>query len=133
MTVEACKAGKDVYVEKPICVTVEEGAQMVQAARKYDRVVQAGTMQRSGLHFQQAAEIVRSGELGKITFCRTWNYSNAYPVGIGNPPDERRPGQPRLGHVARSGAGASVQPEPLRGRSQRSSRTSVGSGTMPAA
>src|SRR6266568_8742027 len=48
MTVESCKAGKDVYVEKPISVVVEEGRKMVEAARKYDRVVQAGTMQRSG-------------------------------------------------------------------------------------
>ena len=59
MTVEACKAGKDVYVEKPICVTVEEGKKMVEAARKYKRVVQAGTQQRSGEHFQKA---VRTGE-----------------------------------------------------------------------
>ncbi len=86
-TVEACKAGKDVFVEKPICVTVEEGVQMVQAARKYQRVVQAGTMQRSGLHFQQAADIVRSGQIGKVTFVRTWNYGNSRPDGIGNPPD----------------------------------------------
>jgi predicted dehydrogenase len=85
MTVEACKNGKDVYVEKPICVAVEEGRKMVQAARKYDRVVQAGTMQRSGTHFQQACDIVRSGKLGKVTFVRTWNYSNE--EGIGNPPD----------------------------------------------
>ncbi len=55
--VEACKAGKDVYVEKPACVYVEEGIKMVQAARKYKRVVQAGTMQRSGGYFQKAAEI----------------------------------------------------------------------------
>src|SRR5512132_572447 len=48
MTVEACKQGKDVYVEKPACVYVEEGMKMVEAARKYKRVVQAGTMQRSG-------------------------------------------------------------------------------------
>jgi len=48
MTVEACKAGKDVYVEKPSCRFVEEGRKMVQAARKYNRIVQAGTMQRSG-------------------------------------------------------------------------------------
>lgn len=87
MTVEACKSGKDVYVEKPICVTVEEGVQMVEAARKYKRVVQAGTMQRSGLHFQQAAGMVRSGLLGKISFVRTWNYGNTDPDGIGNPPD----------------------------------------------
>lgn len=85
MTVEACKNGKDVYVEKPICVVVEEGRKMVQAARKYNRVVQAGTMQRSGTHFQKACDIVRSGQLGKVTFVRTWNYSNE--EGIGNPPD----------------------------------------------
>jgi len=91
MTVEACKAGKDVYVEKPVCKTVEEGVKMVQAARKYGRVVQAGTMQRSGPHFQKACEIVRSGKLGKITFVRTWNYSNLDPAGIGNPPDETPP------------------------------------------
>src|ERR1700692_2803126 len=63
MEVEACKAGKDVYVEKPACVYVEEGVKMVQAARKYKRVVQAGTMQRSGGYFQKAAEIVKSGAL----------------------------------------------------------------------
>ncbi len=91
MTVEACKAGKDVYVEKPLSVTVEEGVQMVKAARKYERVVQAGTMQRSGLHFQQAVEIVRSGVIGKVTFCRTWNYSNQGREGIGNPPDTDPP------------------------------------------
>jgi predicted dehydrogenase len=91
MTVEACKAGKDVYVEKPVCVTIEEGVKMVQAARKYRRVVQAGTMQRSGVHFQKAAEIVRSGELGTVTFVRTWNYGNAPKKGIGNPADAQPP------------------------------------------
>jgi len=91
MTVEACKAGKDVYVEKPICVTVDEGVKMVAAARKYKRVVQAGTMQRSGLHFQKAAQIVKSGEIGKITFVRTWNYANAKQAGIGNPADAQPP------------------------------------------
>lgn len=53
MTVEACKAGKDVYVEKPVGVAVDEGQKMVEAARKYHRVVQAGTWQRSGAHFQK--------------------------------------------------------------------------------
>ncbi|MEZ5400723.1 MAG: Gfo/Idh/MocA family oxidoreductase [Bryobacteraceae bacterium] len=91
MTVEACKAGKDVYVEKPICVTVDEGAKMVQAARKYRRVVQAGTMQRSGTHFQKAAELVRSGELGQVTFVRTWNYGFMPKEGIGNPADAQPP------------------------------------------
>ncbi len=91
MTVEACKAGKDVYVEKPISVAVEEGRVMVQAARKYKSVVQVGTQQRSGTHFAQARQIVRSGRLGKISFVRTWNYGNQYPEGIGNPPDGEPP------------------------------------------
>lgn len=87
MTVEACKAGKDVYIEKPLCTFLVEGKRMVEAARKYERVVQAGTMQRSGAHFQKACEIVRSGQLGKITFCRTFNYHDEQAEGMGNPPD----------------------------------------------
>jgi predicted dehydrogenase len=54
-------------------------------------VVQAGTMQRSAIHFQQACDIVRRGELGKITFVRTWNYRNSPAEGIGNPPDSNPP------------------------------------------
>src|ERR1035438_4979649 len=54
MMVEACKAGKDVYVEKPIATSFGEGVAMVSAARKYRRVVQVGTIQRSGFHFQKA-------------------------------------------------------------------------------
>lgn len=91
MMVEACKAGKDVYVEKPVSVTVDEGVKMVQAARKYNRVVQAGTMQRSGKHFQEAAELVRSGKIGKVSFVRTWNVGYAKPEGIGNPADGTAP------------------------------------------
>jgi len=81
--VEACKAGKDVYVEKPICVVVEEGQKMVAAARKYNRVVQVGLWQRSNLHFQKAVELVQGGLLGKVSFVRTWNYANTYPKGQG--------------------------------------------------
>ncbi|HUG80569.1 MAG TPA: Gfo/Idh/MocA family oxidoreductase [Bryobacterales bacterium] len=91
MTVEACKAGKDVYVEKPISVTVHEGQMMVKAARKYNRIVQVGTQQRSGKHFEKAVDIVRSGKLGEISFVRTWNYGNEFPEGIGNPPDTAPP------------------------------------------
>jgi len=68
MAIEACKAGKDVWVEKPACVYVEEGVKMIEAARRYHRVVQAGTMQRSGAYFQQARAIVTRGDLGDITF-----------------------------------------------------------------
>lgn len=92
-TVEACKAGKDVYVEKPIGVTIEEGQKMVAAARKYKRVVQAGTMQRSAVHFQKAVEVVKSGVLGDITFVRTWNAGLQKADGIGNPPDGDPPSE----------------------------------------
>ena len=90
-TVMACQAGKDVYVEKPVSSAVDEGIKMVQAARKYNRVVQVGTQQRSGDHYQKAAEIIRGGQLGKITFVRTWNFGNQTPGGIGNPPDTNPP------------------------------------------
>ncbi len=91
MTVMACRAGKDVYVEKPISVTVSEGRKMVEVARETDRVVGVGTQQRSGEHFQRAVEIVQSGRLGRITRVCTWNYGNEYPEGIGNPPDSDPP------------------------------------------
>ncbi|MBC8165123.1 MAG: Gfo/Idh/MocA family oxidoreductase [Bryobacteraceae bacterium] len=91
MSVAACKAGKDVYVEKPACLSLNEGLAMVQAARKYNRVVQAGTWQRSGLHFQKACELVRSGVIGTVSFVRTWIYNNQPQAGIGNPPDAAPP------------------------------------------
>ncbi len=90
-TVEACKAGKDVYVEKPISVTVYEGQMMVKAARKYKRVVQVGTQQRSGEHFQEVVEMMHQGVLGDVSFVRTWNFGNLTPEGIGNPPDSAPP------------------------------------------
>lgn len=91
ITVEACKAGKDVYVEKPACVSIDDGWPMIAAARKFKRVVQAGTWQRSGQHFQKACEMVRDGTLGKVTMCKTWIYSNQPKQGIGNPPSGAAP------------------------------------------
>jgi predicted dehydrogenase len=87
MTVEACKAGKDVYVEKPSCVYIDEGPKMVAAARKYKRIVQAGTMQRSGGYFKKASELVHSGILGEITFCHAYQSGLTKKAGYGNPPD----------------------------------------------
>ena len=72
MTVEACKAGKDVYVETPAFVQVEDGVKMVEAARTYKRVVQAGTIARSGASVQKAREMVKSGALGEVRFCRAF-------------------------------------------------------------
>ena len=89
--VDACKAAKDVYVEKPISVVVEEGQKMVAAARAHQRVVQVGLWQRSNLHFQKAVELVQGGVLGKVSFVRTWNYGNRYPDGYGTYPDSDPP------------------------------------------
>jgi len=91
MTVEGCKAGKDVYVEKPACVYIEEGQKMVAAARKYNRVVQAGTMQRSGGYFKKAAEIIKSGVIGEVTFVHTWQAGKSKKEGWGKPANEKPP------------------------------------------
>lgn len=72
ITIHGCEAGKDVYVEKPVCMTVVEGRAMVQAARRYGRVVQVGTQQRSMPIFQEAVEVLRSGKLGQITSAGAW-------------------------------------------------------------
>src|SRR5690606_7285247 len=89
--VMACRARKDVYVEKPVSHTIAEGRAMVKAAREHNRVVQVGTQQRSGLHFQEAVRIVQSGALGKVHRIATWNYGNEAPAGIGRPPDGSPP------------------------------------------
>jgi predicted dehydrogenase len=91
IAVEACKAGKDVYCEKPISVTIEEGQKMVAAARKYNRVVQVGSQQRSSPHFLRAAELIQGGHLGKVYQIECWNSANEGTAGIGNPPDEAPP------------------------------------------
>jgi predicted dehydrogenase len=67
ITVDACAAGKDVYVEKPISNTIEAGRKMVQAARQYNRVVQMGVQQRQGEAFKEGAKLVQEGLLGKVT------------------------------------------------------------------
>src|SRR6266508_3757485 len=90
-TVMACEAGKDDYVEKPLAHNVKEGRAMVAAARKYNRVVQAGTQHRSAPHYREVERIIKSGELGEVRFVRVWNYSNLTPDGIGREPDGAPP------------------------------------------
>ena len=66
IAIAACNAGKDVYCEKPLSLTIHEARAMVNATRKTNRVFQTGSMQRSSSEFRKACELVRNGRLGKI-------------------------------------------------------------------
>ena len=66
IAIAACKAGKDVYLEKPLTLTIYEGQQLVKAVRKYNRILQVGSQQRSSEEFIHAANLAREGELGTI-------------------------------------------------------------------
>src|SRR6187397_1997238 len=77
MAVRAAEAGKDIYCEKPLSLTVKEGRAMVKATRKYNRVFQTGSMQRSWPEFRRAVEIIRNGYIGKI---------KSIKVNVGPPP-----------------------------------------------
>ena len=72
-TIMACQAGKDVYVEKPMAHNIWEGRKMIEAARKYERVVQVGTQSRSAPYMKKAVEYLRSGKLGDIHIIRVFN------------------------------------------------------------
>lgn len=72
--VDACAAGKDVYVEKPLGNSIAECRAMVAAATKYNRAVQVGQWQRSQQHFRDAIDFVHSGKLGKIRLVKAWAY-----------------------------------------------------------
>jgi predicted dehydrogenase len=78
-TVWACQAGKDVYVEKNISMTIWEGRKMVEAARKYDRIVQCGTENRSGPYAVTAREYLQSGKLGRIVLVKVYNLLGGGP------------------------------------------------------
>ncbi|MBM3787565.1 MAG: Gfo/Idh/MocA family oxidoreductase, partial [Acidobacteria bacterium] len=84
-TILACAAGKDVYVEKPLTLFQAEGRWMIRAAKKYGRVVQCGTQQRSGRHYARARQLIRDGALGKVHTVRMQAVRNIMP-GFGSPP-----------------------------------------------
>jgi predicted dehydrogenase len=89
-TMMACAAGKDVYVEKPLTLFVREGRWMTDVARRHKRVVQVGTQQRSGPHYQRAREMIRSGAIGDLVSVQVNYFRNVSP-GFGNPPDGNPP------------------------------------------
>ncbi len=91
MAVDAAKAGKDIYCEKPMSLTVAEGRAMVSATRKYDRVFQTGNMQRSWRNFRHACEMVSNGYIGEIKVIN---------VHVGSPSMAcELPGEPEPGYL----------------------------------
>ncbi len=89
--ITACAAGKDVYVEKPLSVTIHEGREMVKAARKYNRVVQVGTHRRSSPEYAELSARIQDGLLGKVCMSRAYRLSNMAPSGIGQRPTSTPP------------------------------------------
>lgn len=85
-TIMACQAGKDVYVEKPLAHNIWEGRKMVEAARKYNRVVQVGMQSRSAPYVHKARQYIQSGKLGDIHLVRVFNMMQ-------HPRQQDRPGQ----------------------------------------
>jgi len=90
MAMLACAAGKDVYVEKPLSLFVREGRWMMDVAARHRRVVQVGTQQRSGLHYQRARELIRNGQIGNVMSVRMQAYRNVMP-GFGTPANGNPP------------------------------------------
>ena len=89
MSVYACMAEKDVYVEKPPSHNVWEGRKMVEAARHYRRIVQTGTQNRSAPYVRKALEFIQGGGIGKIHLCKVFNLKSGGPYR--EPPDSEAP------------------------------------------
>ena len=92
-TIQALEAGKDVYVEKPLTITLVEGRRMVEAQRRTGRVVQVGLHRRGAPVYQDLAPLVRDGLVGKVTLARAYRVDNMHPHGIGRmKPEDPPPG-----------------------------------------
>jgi len=81
-TIMACQAGKDVYVEKPLSLSIWDGRKMVEAARKYQRVVQVGTQSRSAPYADKAAEYIRDGKLGDVYLARVFLMQDSPSIAV---------------------------------------------------
>lgn len=79
MTLAAIKAGKHIYIEKPLAHTIEEGAEILKAARNHDKVIQVGTQNRSNALYIKAKEMVRQGMIGEVHYVRAFWYRNSLP------------------------------------------------------
>ena len=89
--VDACKAGKDIYLQKPMTRHLSESLTVKRAVEKHNIVCQVGTQIHAGENYRRVVELVRSGNLGKVSVVRTFNVMNQGPEGIGSPPNSEPP------------------------------------------
>ena len=87
MACDAIAARKDVYLEKPVTHTIEQGATLTRAVRASDRILQCGMQQRSWVHFQSAVDLIQGGNIGRVTQVRTYWYQNYQPHAAPKPID----------------------------------------------
>jgi predicted dehydrogenase len=87
MAVDALAAGKDVYLEKPVTHTIEEGATLAHAVRSSNRILQCGMQQRSWSHFRDAVDLIQGGSLGRVTQVRAYWWQNYGAAGQHKPVD----------------------------------------------
>jgi len=89
--IQAMEAGKDVYVEKPLTITIKEGRAMVEAQKRTGRICAVGLNRRGASVYQKLAPEIQQGKLGKVTTARALRISNMYPDGIGRMKPEAPP------------------------------------------
>ena len=113
LTIMACKAGKDVYVEKGLSSTIREGRVAVDTARKYKRIVQVGAQERSGEHYAKAVKLIQDGALGavhRVSANWTRNMMPGFKSRAIEVRSDRRFG---LGYVAGAGAARALRSAPV--------------------
>jgi len=91
IAIDSCRAGKDIYVQKPMTLHVAEALALRNAVRKHGRISQIGTQIHAGENYRRVVEYIQSGKLGPISVARTFNVMNQGPDGIGNPPNTDPP------------------------------------------
>ena len=118
MAVDALTAGKDVYLEKPVTHTIEEGATLTQAVRSSKQILQCGMQQRSWSHFRDAVDLIQGGSLGRVPQVRTYWWQNYL---TSRPTQARRYAGARLEAMARAAL-------PISRSARRNSISGAGSG-----
>ena len=122
MAVDALAAGKDVYLEKPVTHTIEEGATLTRAVRSSKQILQCGMQQRSWTHFRDAVDLIQGGSLGRVTQVRTYWWQNYHRTGRPSPSIRRR-------WIGSYGSAAL----PISPSARKNSTTGAGSGISAAA